>query len=49
MTPLGVASFVSILTLDDPIKLDAYERGWINQCDLADGSLPPLNKIPGHL
>jgi excinuclease UvrABC nuclease subunit len=49
MTTSGRLSFVSILKLENPIQLNAYERGWINQCELADGCLPPLNKIPGHL
>ena len=49
MTARGTASFVSILTLEDPIQLNAYERGWINQCELADGFLPPLNKVRGPL
>jgi len=49
MTPRGRASLVSILTLDDSIRLNAFERGWINQCELADGCLPPLNKVRGPL
>lgn len=49
MTARGKASFVSILTLDDSIRLNAYERGWIDQCELADGCLPPLNKVHGPL
>lgn len=49
ITALGTASFVSILVLEDSNRLNAYERGWINQCELVDGSLPPLNKVHGHL
>jgi excinuclease UvrABC nuclease subunit len=45
----GRASFVSTLVLEDAVQLNAYERGWINQCELADGCLPPLNKVHGPL
>ncbi|WP_158750956.1 GIY-YIG nuclease family protein [Acidobacterium sp. S8] len=49
MTSLGKASLVSILTLKEVIQLNAYERGWINQYELTDGCLPPLNKVHDHL
>lgn len=45
LTPYGRASLLSVLEIGDPIKLSAYERGWLNQCELCDGVLPPLNKI----
>ena len=49
MTDFGTASFVSVLTLENSFQLNAYERGWINQCELADGRLPPLNRVHGPL
>lgn len=48
-TPLGRASLVSVLRIDDPFTLSAHERGWLNQCVLCDGALPPLNKIHAPL
>jgi hypothetical protein len=47
MTPLGVASLVSILILESAIHLNAYEKGWLDQCKLADGLLPPLTRCQG--
>jgi hypothetical protein len=49
ITIWGTASLVSVLALDDAAQLNAHERGWINQCELTDGHLPPLNKVSGHL
>ena len=50
MTPLGRASLLSVLCLvDAPLSLNAHERGWLNQCELCDGILPPLNKIHAPL
>lgn len=47
-TPIGKASVVRVLSLP-AVQLNAYERGWISQCELSDGYLPPLNKVAGHL
>jgi excinuclease UvrABC nuclease subunit len=44
-TAHGRISKVSIIEVADPATLNAFERGWINQCELADGSRPPLNKM----
>src|SRR5579862_3449642 len=41
----GRISRVSVIEVADPAALNAYERGWINQCELEDGALPALNKI----
>jgi excinuclease UvrABC nuclease subunit len=41
----GCISLVSILRLDNPAQLNAHERGWLQQCVLLDGVLPPLNKV----
>ena len=49
MTTLGTASLVAVLILEDAARLNAYERGWISQCELADGRIPLLNKMHGHL
>lgn len=49
LTPLGRASLLSALCLEVPLRLNAHERGWLNQCELADGNLPPLNKKHGPL
>jgi excinuclease UvrABC nuclease subunit len=45
ITPYGRISRVSIVGVVDEAMLNAHERGWINQCELADGARPPLNKI----
>ena len=45
LTRHGRASLLSILEIPAPMKLNAYERGWLNQCELCDGVLPPLNKV----
>ena len=45
LTLLGRASLVSVIEIGDPLRLSAHERGWLNQCELCDGCLPPLNKI----
>lgn len=49
LTPFGRASLLSVLEIPDPIRLSAHERGWLNQCELCDGTLPPLNKIHAPL
>lgn len=49
VTHWGTASLVAVLAVDGFAKLDALERGWINQCELSDGFIPPLNKVHGHL
>ena len=49
MTPLGRASLLSVLCIEAPHSLSAHERGWLNQCELCDGALPPLNKIRAPL
>lgn len=49
LTAFGRASLLSILQIDDPMRLSAHERGWLNQCELCDGALPPLNKIHAPL
>ena len=45
MTYFGRASLLCVLAIEDPVKLSPHERGWLNQCLLADGKLPPLNKM----
>jgi hypothetical protein len=45
LTSYGRASLLSILQIEDPLRLNAHERGWLNQCLLCDGTLPPLNKV----
>lgn len=45
ITPYGRASLLSVLEIEDLIRLSAHERGWLNQCLLCDGALPPLNKV----
>jgi hypothetical protein len=49
LTPYGRASLVAVVTIPSPPHLSAHERGWIDQCELADGCLPPLNKVHGPL
>ena len=49
LTPYGRASLLCILGIEDPVSLSAHERGWLNQCLLADGVLPPLNKVEAPL
>lgn len=49
MTAFGRASLLSILEIPDAVTLSAHERGWLNQCELCDGTLPPLNKIHAPL
>ena len=49
MTPLGRASLLSVFCIEGPLSLSAHERGWLNQCELCDGALPPLNKIHAPL
>lgn len=49
MTSLGRASLLSVFCVDTPLTLNAHERGWLNQCELCDGNLPPLNKKHGPL
>lgn len=49
MTPLGRASLLSVFCMEEPLSLSAHERGWLNQCELCDGVLPPLNKIHAPL
>ncbi len=44
-TIYGRISRVSIIVVPEPATLNSYERGWINQCRLADGTLPALNKV----
>ncbi|MFL5561266.1 MAG: GIY-YIG nuclease family protein [Gemmatimonadaceae bacterium] len=44
-TVLGRISRVSVLHVSETPRLNAYERGWLNQCVLSDGRLPPLNRI----
>jgi excinuclease UvrABC nuclease subunit len=44
-TNCGRISRVSIIVVAEPAALNSYERGWINQCELADGVRPALNKI----
>lgn len=41
----GRISLVRVLVLEGKGQLNAYERGWLNQCLLADGELPPLNLV----
>ena len=45
LTVYGRASLLSIFWVDESFALSAHERGWLNQCVLCDGVLPPLNKI----
>lgn len=45
LTIYGRASLVRVLVLESPLMISTHERGWLNQCELADGMLPPLNKI----
>jgi hypothetical protein len=49
LTPYGRASLVAVVAISSPLYLNAHERGWIDQCELADGFLPPLNKVHGPL
>ena len=49
LTKYGRASFVCVLTIERVVTLSAHERGWLNQCELADGELPPLNKVHGPI
>ena len=49
MTPLGRASLLSVLYIEAPLSLSVHERGWLNQCEICDGVLPPLNKIHAPL
>lgn len=49
LTQLGRASLLSVLCVEAPLSLSAHERGWLNQCELCDGALPPLNKIRAPL
>lgn len=49
LTPLGRPSLISVLQLDSAVALSAHERGWLNQCELCDGALPPLNKVHAPL
>ncbi len=44
-TIYGRVSKVSTIAVSDLAALNAYERGWINLCELADGLRPPLNKM----
>lgn len=45
LTTHGRASQVALVELENRQTLNAHERGWLNQCELADGSMPVLNKI----
>jgi hypothetical protein len=45
LTPFGRPSLVWVLSVPASSALSAHERGWLNQCELADGGLPPLNKV----
>jgi len=49
LTGYGRASLLSILEIADFVRLSAHERGWLNQCELRDGTLPPLNKVHAPL
>jgi excinuclease UvrABC nuclease subunit len=44
-TSYGRISKVSVIEIPDAGTLNAFERGWINQCELFDGAMPPLNKV----
>ena len=43
-TDLGVPFWFDYL-VQDSAKVAAIERGWMNQAILADGEIPPLNKV----
>lgn len=43
-TELGVPFWFDYLVADS-IMVDAIERGWMNQAELADGEMPKLNKV----
>jgi len=43
-TDLGVPFWFDYLA-QDSAKVAAIERGWMNQAVLADGEMPPLNKV----
>lgn len=45
ITVFGRATMVCVLPIERVSQLNAHERGWLNQCELTDGSLPPLNKV----
>jgi predicted GIY-YIG superfamily endonuclease len=45
LTTLGRASFVWHRRVAGKGALSALERGWLQSCEIADGILPPLNKI----
>ena len=47
-TDLGVPFWFDYL-VGDPAKVDAIERGWMNQATLADGERPALNKVDSPL
>lgn len=49
LTSLGRASLLSVLQIATPLALSAHERGWLNQCELCEGTLPPLNTIHAPL
>jgi excinuclease UvrABC nuclease subunit len=48
-TTYGRASLLRFLNINDAEQLNALERGWLNQCVLADGNLPPLNLVEGPI
>lgn len=45
LTVFGRVSLAHTLYLDQPSQLNSHERGWLNLCELADGALPPLNRV----
>ena len=47
-TMWGLASLASFSSVE-PKHLSRLERGWIGQCELIDGALPPLNRVRGPI
>lgn len=47
-TELGVPFWFDYL-VEDPFRVAAIERGWMNQAVLTDGEMPALNKISSPL
>jgi hypothetical protein len=45
LTSGGRVSLMWTVAVDRLGTLSAHERGWLNQCELADGVLPCLNKV----
>jgi predicted GIY-YIG superfamily endonuclease len=49
ITKSGKIYYIYYKVLDNELKINQLERGWLNEYELVHGGLPPLNKIHSPL